>query len=141
MPNQSEHVPIDIDLIQAREALVTQFHPILSQASTIDRQWYIIRLLMENGTFDFRDLTNQACILRLSLASILTRLEEAGSTVRLKPSNDRCYARPKLTPGGEKPYRSTGALVDERYGTVKKVLSKEKVVQLKELSAKLAKIE
>ncbi len=36
----------------------------------------IIRLLAENGTLDFQDLANQACILRPSLTGILTRLEK-----------------------------------------------------------------
>ena len=98
MPNQSKHASINIGLIQAREALMTQFRPILNQANITDQQWRIIRLLAENGTLDFQDLANQACILRPSLTGILTRLEKAGLAVRLKPSNDqrRVYLkRPK----------------------------------------------
>ncbi|MDU4875036.1 MAG: homoprotocatechuate degradation operon regulator HpaR, partial [Neisseria subflava] len=38
-------------------------------------------------------------------------------------------------------YESTGALVDERYDAIEKVLTKEKMAQLKELLAELAKIE
>ena len=64
MPNQSKHASINIGLIQAREALMTQFRPILNQANITDQQWRIIRLLAENGTLDFQDLANQACILR-----------------------------------------------------------------------------
>ena len=74
MPNQSKHASINIGLIQAREALMTQFRPILNQANITDQQWRIIRLLAENGTLDFQDLANQACILRPSLTGILTRL-------------------------------------------------------------------
>ena len=89
MPNQSKHASINIALIQAREALMTQFRPILNQANVTDQQWRIIRLLAENGTLDFQDLANKACILRPSLTGILTRLEKAGLAVRLKPSNDQ----------------------------------------------------
>ena len=78
MPTQSKHASINIGLIQAREALMTQFRPILNQANITDQQWRIIRLLAENGTLDFQDLANQACILRPSLTGILTRLEKAG---------------------------------------------------------------
>ena len=137
MPNQSKHASINIGLIQAREALMTQFRPILNQANITDQQWRIIRLLAENGTLDFQDLANQACILRPSL----TRLEKAGLAVRLKPSNDQRRVYLKLTPEGEKLYESTGALVDERYDAIEKVLTKEKMAQLKELLAELAKIE
>ena len=83
MPTQSKHASINIGLIQAREALMTQFRPILNQANITDQQWRIIRLLAENGTLDFQDLANQACILRPSLTGILTRLEKAGLVVRL----------------------------------------------------------
>lgn len=78
MPTQSKHASINISLIQAREALMTQFRPILNQANITDQQWRIIRLLAENGTLDFQDLANQACILRPSLTGILTRLEKSG---------------------------------------------------------------
>ena len=87
------------------------------------------RLLAENGTLDFQDLANQACILRPSLTGILTRLEKAGLAVRLKPSNDQRRVYLKLTPEGEKLYESIGALVDERYDAIEKVLSKEKMAQ------------
>ncbi|KIC07266.1 MarR family transcriptional regulator [Morococcus cerebrosus] len=101
MPNQSKHASINIGLIQAREALMTQFRPILNQANITDQQWRIIRLLAENGTLDFQDLANQACILRPSLTGILTRLEKAGLVVRLKPSNDQRRVYLKLTNEGE----------------------------------------
>lgn len=58
MPTQSKHASINISLIQAREALMTQFRPILNQANITDQQWRIIRLLAENGTLDFQDLAN-----------------------------------------------------------------------------------
>ena len=89
MTAQSKHASINISLIQAREALMTQFRPILNNAGITDQQWRIIRLLAENGTLDFQDLANQACILRPSLTGILTRLEKVGYVVRLKPSNDQ----------------------------------------------------
>ena len=141
MPNQSKHASINIGLIQAREALMTQFRPILNQANITDQQWRIIRLLAENGTLDFQDLATQACILRPSLTGILTRLEKAGLAVRLKPSNDQRRVYLKLTPEGENLYVSTGALVDERYDPIEKVLSKEKTAQLNDHLAALATIE
>lgn len=141
MPNQSKHASINIGLVQAREALMTQFRPILSQANITDQQWRIIRLLAENGTLDFQELANQACILRPSLTGILTRLEKAGLVVRLKPSNDQRRVYLKLTQEGEKLYNAIGAQVDDRYDAIESVYSKEKLTQLKELLAELSKIE
>ena len=141
MPTQSKHASINIGLIQAREALMTQFRPILNQANITDQQWRIIRSLAENGTLDFQDLANKACILRPSLTGILTRLEKAGMAVRLKPSNDQRRVFLKLTQEGEKLYQSIGEKVDERYDAIENVFSKEKLEKLKELLTELAMIE
>lgn len=141
MPTQSKHASINIGLIQAREALMTQFRPILNQANITDQQWRIIRLLAENGTLDFQDLANKACILRPSLTGILTRLEKAGMAVRLKPSNDQRRVFLKLTQEGEKLYQSIGEKVDERYDAIENVFSKEKLEKLKELLTELSMIE
>jgi len=141
MPTQSKHASINIGLIQAREALMTQFRPILNQANITDQQWRIIRLWAENGTLDFQDLANKACILRPSLTGILTRLEKAGMAVRLKPSNDQRRVFLKLTQEGEKLYQNIGEKVDERYDAIENVFSKEKLEKLKELLTELAMIE
>ena len=95
----------------------------------------------ENGTLDFQDLANKACILRPSLTGILTRLEKAGMAVRLKPSNDQRRVFLKLTQEGEKLYQSIGEKVDERYDAIENVFSKEKLEKLKELLTELAMIE
>ena len=119
---------------------MTQFRPILNQANITDQQWRIIRLLAENGTLDFQDLANQACILRPSLTGILTRLEKAGLVVRLKPSNDQRRVYLKLTNEGEKTFRiHRRASGPKRYDAIEQVLSKEKMLELKELLAALSK--
>ena len=140
MPTQSKHASINIGLVQAREALMTQFRPILNQAAITDQQWRIIRLLAENGTLDFQDLANQACILRPSLTGILTRLERAGLAVRLKPSNDQRRVYLKLTKEGEKLYQTVGQKVDERYDAIEAELGNEKLKQLKTLLGELTKV-
>lgn len=141
MVHQSKHASMNICLIQAREALMTQFRPILNNAGITDQQWRIIRLLAQNGTLDFQDLANQACILRPSLTGILTRLEKAGYVVRLKPSNDQRRVYLKLTAEGEKLYRSIGEKVDECYDRIETVLSKEKMLQLQTLLGELSRLE
>ena len=140
MTAQSKHASINISLIQAREALMTQFRPILNNAGITDQHWRIIRLLAENGTLDFQDLANQACILRPSLTGILTRLEKVGYVVRLKPSNDQRRVYLKLTGEGEKLHRTTCDQVDARYDVIESVLSKDKLKQLQSLLGELSAI-
>ena len=140
MTAQSKHASINISLIQAREALMTQFRPILNNAGITDQQWRIIRLLAENGTLDFQDLANQACILRPSLTGILTRLEKVGYVVRLKPSNDQRRVYLKLTGEGEKLHRTSCDQVDARYEVIESVLSKDQLKQLQSLLGELSAI-
>ena len=140
MAAQSKHASINISLIQAREALMTQFRPILNDVGVTDQQWRIVRLLAENGTLDFQDLASQACILRPSLTGILTRLEKTGYVVRLKPSNDQRRVYLKLTPLGEKLYNDTNQLVDQRYDDIEAVFTKEKLHQLHKLLGELTTI-
>ena len=140
MSTLSKHASINISLIQAREALMTQFRPILNDAGITDQQWRIIRLLAENGTLDFQDLANQACILRPSLTGILTRLEKTGYVVRLKPSNDQRRVFLKLTAAGEQLYNDTNELVNNRYDDIESVFTKEKLLQLNQLLGELTVI-
>lgn len=135
-----KHVSLNITLIQAREALMTHFRPLLNDAGITDQQWRIIRLLAENGTLDFQDLANQACILRPSLTGILTRLEKANLLVRLKPSNDQRRVFLKLTDGGQQLYSDICSQVDQRYDQIETLLSPEKLAQLTALLGDLIAI-
>ena len=135
-----KHVSLNITLIQAREALMTHFRPLLNDAGITDQQWRIIRLLAENGTLDFQDLATQACILRPSLTGILTRLEKANLLVRLKPSNDQRRVFLKLTDGGQQLYSDICSQVDQRYDQIETLLSPEKLAQLTALLGDLIAI-
>ena len=138
--NTPKHVSLNITLIQAREALMTHFRPLLNDAGITDQQWRIIRLLAENGTLDFQDLANQACILRPSLTGILTRLEKANLLVRLKPSNDQRRVFLKLTDDGQQLYTDICSQVDQRYDQIEALLSREKLTQLTALLGDLIAI-
>ena len=136
----SKHRSINISLLQARDALSSYFRPVLNEAGITDQQWRIIRLLAENGTLDFQDLADQACILRPSLTGILTRLEKARLLVRMKPSNDQRRVFLKLTDEGADMYEKTCSAIDACYDDIESQLSKEKLEQLHELLNQMAAI-
>lgn len=139
MTYQSKHMSLNIALIQAREALLTHFRPVFSEMGLTDQQWRILRLLGENGTMDFQELSRQSCILRPSLTGILTRLEGMDLVVRLKPSNDQRRVFVKLTPHGEKVYNDFAFQVDQHYDMIESLLSdKDKLNQLRELLIEVA---
>lgn len=139
MIHYSKHSSLNIALIQAREALMTHFRPLLNEIGLTDQQWRILRLLAENGTMDFQDLARSACILRPSLTGILTRLEKMKLVVRLRPANDHRRVFLKLTEQGEQTYNDFVSQIDACYDNIEKQLSKEKLAQLHELLHDLAK--
>ncbi|WP_274571891.1 homoprotocatechuate degradation operon regulator HpaR [Neisseria leonii] len=133
----SKHASMNIALVQAREALMTNFRPILNEAGVTEQQWRIIRLVAENGTSDFQSLAEDACILRPSLTGILVRLEKNGYLVRLKPANDQRRVFIKLTDAGKRLYQEIGSRVDERYDAIERVMGKSKMEQLRGLLSDL----
>lgn len=83
------HDSLTIALLQAREAAMAYFRPIVKRHNLTEQQWRIVRILAERPSMDFHDLAFRACILRPSLTGILTRMERDGLVLRLKPVNDQ----------------------------------------------------
>lgn len=136
----SQYVSVNIALIQARETILTYFRPTLHELGITEQQWRIIRLLAENKTLDFQDLANQACILRPSLTGILTRLDNSGLIMRLKPSKDQRRVFIKLTDEGEKLYEKASAKIDDCYRQIEEKFTSEKMSLIYTLLQELAKI-
>ena len=66
------HDSLTIALLQAREAAMSYFRPIVKRHNLTEQQWRIVRILAESPSMDFHDLAYRACILRPSLTGILT---------------------------------------------------------------------
>ncbi|SUG28869.1 homoprotocatechuate degradative operon repressor [Salmonella enterica subsp. arizonae] len=61
------HDSLTIALLQAREAAMTYFRPIVKSHNLTDQQWRIVRILADSPSMDFHDLAFRTCILRPSL--------------------------------------------------------------------------
>lgn len=61
------HDSLTIALLQAREAAMSYFRPIVKRHNLTEQQWRIVRILAESPSMDFHDLAYRACILRPSL--------------------------------------------------------------------------
>ena len=133
MMTAKRHNSINIALIQARESMMAFFRPIFNQHNITEQQWRIVRLLAENGTLDFQDLANKACILRPSLTGILTRLEKINYVVRLKPTNDQRRVFLKLTKDGEQLYNDVRRKIDEQYDVIEELMTPQKMQELNDV--------
>ena len=127
------HDSLTIALLQAREAAMAYFRPIVKRHNLTEQQWRIVRILAERPSMDFHDLAFRACILRPSLTGILTRMERDGLVLRLKPVNDQRKLYVSLTPAGTALYESAQAEVEETYRLLEAQFTTEKLQQLTSL--------
>ena len=116
------HDSLTIALLQAREAAMAYFRPIVKRHN-----------LAERPSMDFHALAFRACILRPSLTGILTRMERDGLVLRLKPVNDQRKLYVSLTPAGTALYESAQAEVEETYRLLEAQFTTEKLQQLTSL--------
>lgn len=110
------HDSLTIALLQAREAAMTYFRPIVKSHNLTDQQWRIVRILADSPSMDFHELAFRTCILRPSLTGILTRMERDGLVLRLKPVNDQRKLYVMLTEQGQTLYHSILTFPRRRHG-------------------------
>lgn len=133
-----QQLTLNILLVQARDAVVSYYRPVLNQAGITEQQWRIIRLLSQHGTLDFQELSQQTSILRPSLTGILTRLEKLELVMRLKPASDQRRVFLKLTENGLQLFERISALMDEQTKQLENDFSSKKLQQLENLLKQLS---
>ena len=133
-----QQLTLNILLVQARDAVVSYYRPVLNQAGITEQQWRIIRLLSQHGTLDFQELSQQTSILRPSLTGILTRLEKLELVMRLKPASDQRRVFLKLTENGLQLFERISALMDEQTKPLENDFSSKKLQQLENLLKQLS---
>ena len=122
------HDSLTIALLQAREAAMSYFRPIVKRHNLTEQQWRIVRILAESPSMDFHDLAY-----RPSLTGILTRMERDGLVLRLKPINDQRKLYISLTKEGQALYNRAQTQIEEAYRQIEAQFTAEKMQQLTHL--------
>lgn len=135
-----QQLTLNILLVQARDAVVSYYRPVLNQAGITEQQWRIIRLLSQHGTLDFQELSQQTSILRPSLTGILTRLEKLELVMRLKPASNQRRVFLKLTENGLQLFERISLLMDEQTQQLENDFSGKKLQQLENLLKELSNL-
>jgi homoprotocatechuate degradation regulator HpaR len=91
MTRTFEHRNLAMLLLQAREALMGVFRPILKDFSLTEQQWRILRTLDEapNNELEAGQIAKSSCILSPSLTGVLDRMERDGLVFRERPPEDQ----------------------------------------------------
>lgn len=97
-PAPLTHRNLPMLLLQARERVIARFRPILNAAGVTEQQWRIVRVLLERGPLEPREIVQACCISSPSLAGILARMDDLGLVRRDKVDGDLRRVRVSLTP-------------------------------------------
>lgn len=124
------HRNLPLLLAQAREAVISNFRPILNHLGVTEQQWRIVRVLHENDSLEPWQISELCQILKPSLTGVLTRMEEMGLIARCKHESDQRRQVVTLTDRARQLVADAAPLVEKQYQALEKALGKELVADL-----------
>jgi len=131
---------LTLSLLQAREAAMAFFRPLLNEHDLTEQQWRVIRILKQQGELENYQLAELACILKPSMTGVLGRLERDGLVRRHKPAQDQRRVFVTLTEGGEACFASMKEGMEANYQKIQAQFGEEKLQQLMALLNDLKRI-
>jgi len=132
---------LTLQLLQAREAAMAFFRPLLNQHGLTEQQWRIIRVLAEVGPLENHQLAERACILKPSLTGVLARLERNGLVLRSRPAEDLRRVQVRLSAAGEQRFAAMQATVAAYYQQIEQQFGVDNMRQLCALLEQFREIE
>ncbi len=122
-PPELRHRNLPLLLLQAREALMAQFRPLLNQQGLTDQQWRIVRALFDAETggvaaLEPRQLGDACQISSPSIAGVLARMEELGLIARERMAGDQRRVAVSLSAAGRKLAKKLITQVEARYAAL-----------------------
>jgi len=125
-------------LLQAREAVMARFRPLLKANGVTEHQWRLLRVLYEAGPADATFLAGRCCILKPSLTVMLRTLSARRLVVSRRHSSDGrrivVEATPKAIALIEKVTPKTNAI----YEQLESEFGRERVERLLDILEDLA---
>jgi homoprotocatechuate degradation regulator HpaR len=131
---------LTLTLLQAREAAMSFFRPLLNQHGLTEQQWRVIRILRQHGEMESYRLAELACILKPSMTGVLSRLERDGIVSRRKPPHDHRRVHINLTEKGHECFLSMSDGMESNYHRIQEQFGEEKLQQLLGLLNELKQI-
>ena len=91
------HRNLPLLLLQAREAVLARFRPILKDHGLTEQQWRVLRALVD-GPLEPRQIVTVCRISSPSLAGVLARMDDLGLVRRERLAHDARRLQVSLTP-------------------------------------------
>ncbi len=76
-------------LLLARESVIRQFRPVLNAHGVTEQQWRVLRVLVERGPTEPRELVMLCGISSPSMAGMLARMDDLGWVARKPMAGDQ----------------------------------------------------
>lgn len=116
-------------MLQAREALMAQFRPILNENGITEQQWRIVRALLLHGPLEPRQLCELCQISSPSIVGVLQRMEEAGLVERERMAEDQRRVSVTATARSRQLGRRMFPAIDKRYGEIEQLVGVQTLQQ------------
>jgi homoprotocatechuate degradation regulator HpaR len=114
-------------LLQAREAVLSQFRPLLNAQGITEQQWRIVRALAETGPLEPRQIVTLCGISSPSLAGVLARMAEMGLVERERLETDLRRQHVSLTAGAHALLARMAPQVEAQYALIEARVGHEKL--------------
>lgn len=125
-------------LLRAREAVMSQFRPILRDHGLSEQQWRVIRALEGEDDLDISTLSDRTLLLMPSLTRILSGMEEAELVRRVTDAIDARRRRVRLSRKGRKLFSTIAPKSESVYAALEGDLGETEIEGLYRALSKLS---
>src|SRR5262245_16669221 len=112
-------------MLQAREALMAQFRPILNENGLTEQQWRVLRALLINGPLEPRQLCACCQISSPSITGVLVRMEQAGLVERRRMDEDQRRLEVTATARARQLGRRMFPAIDAQYSRIEELVGND----------------
>jgi homoprotocatechuate degradation regulator HpaR len=119
------HRNLPLLLLQARECVISRFRPLLNAAGITEQQWRIVRVLLELGPLEPRQIVGLCGISSPSLAGVLSRMEALGFVTRKKVDHDARRLKVSATATSRALARRIAAQIEAAYAEIETTVGTE----------------
>lgn len=128
---------LPMQLLQAREAAMAHFRPMLRKHGLTEQQWRVIRVLANEPALEVSALAARSLLLAPSLSRILSHLESQGLVERTAHVADQRRSVLALTVAGRKKFGAVGPDSEALYEDIEVRFGRKKLATLYQLLAEL----
>jgi homoprotocatechuate degradation regulator HpaR len=116
-----------INLLRAREAVMTHFRPQLLENDLSEQQWRVIRALAEGGAIDAGTAAQRSCVHPASFSRILRSLQKRGLLAARPCTADSRRLLVELTSAGRELFERMAPLSEAIYRRLEHKLGKDTI--------------